>query len=75
MSSLGGGGGGGEGGFNRGVSSYRGVSSCQGVGISTIYRGVLILGGWNRVVPLHVEVSSFQGGLLIERCPHVKGLE
>ena len=27
---------------------YTEVSSFQGVGISTIYRGVLISGGWNR---------------------------
>ena len=28
---------------------------------STVYRGVLISGGWNREVPLYTEVSSFQG--------------
>ena len=39
------------------------MSSFQGVGVegSTIYRGVLISGGWNRGVPLYTEVSSFQG--------------
>ena len=49
------------------------VSSFQGVGFhsiqrcphfrgldSTLYRGVLISGGWNRGVPLYTEVSSFQ---------------
>ena len=28
---------------------------------STVYRGILISGGWNRGVPLYTEVSSFQG--------------
>ena len=47
---------------------------------STVYRGVLISGGWNRGVPLYREVSSFQGvGIeefhCIERCPHFRGLE
>ena len=28
---------------------------------STVYRGVLISGCWNRGVPLYAEVSSFQG--------------
>ena len=28
---------------------------------STVYRGVLISGCWNRGVPLYTEVSSFQG--------------
>ena len=39
------------------------MSSFQGVGIegSTVYRGVLISGCWNRGVPLYTEVSSFQG--------------
>ena len=37
--------------------------SFQGVGIegSTVYRGVLISGCWNRGVPLYTEVFSFQG--------------
>ena len=47
---------------------------------STIYRGVLISGGWNRGVPLYIEVSSFQGvGIeefhCIQRCPHFRVLE
>ena len=48
---------------------------------STIYRGVLISGGWNRGVPLYTtEVSPFQGvGIeefhYIQRCPHFRGLE
>ena len=44
------------------------------------YREVLISGGWNRGVPLYIEVSSFQGvGIeefhCIQRCPHFRGLE
>ena len=44
------------------------------------YRGVLILGGWDRGVPLYTEVSLFQGvGIeefyCIQRCPHFRGLE
>ena len=55
------------------------VSSFQGVG-STVNRGILILRGGNRGVPLYTEVSSFQGvGIegfhCIQRCPHFKGLE
>ena len=47
---------------------------------SVEYRGVLISGGWNRVVPLYTEVTSFQGvGIeefhCIQRCPHFRGLE
>ena len=47
---------------------------------STVYRGVLISGCWNRGVPLYTEVSLFQGvGIeefhCIQRCPHFKGLE
>ena len=50
------------------MSSTHGVRitvmfSFQEVGIegySTVYRGVLISGGWNRGVPLYTEVSSFQ---------------
>ena len=47
---------------------------------STVYRGVLISGCWNRGVPLHTEVSSFQGvGIeefhCIQRCPHFRVLE
>ena len=43
---------------------------------STVYRGVLISGCWNRGVPLYTEVSSFQGiGIEgfhhIQRCPHL----
>ena len=46
----------------------------------TVYRGVLISGGWNRGVPLYTEVSSFQGVEIdeshcIQRCPHFRGLE
>ena len=46
----------------------------------TVYRGVLISGGWNRGVPLYTEVSSFQGvGIeefhCIQRCPHFRELE
>ena len=48
--------------------------------VSTVYRGVLISGGWNRGVPLYTEVSSFQGvGIeefhCIQRCPHFRVLE
>ena len=74
------------------VSSFQGVwnigapevSSFQGVRIedrsSTVYRGVLISGGWNRGVPLYTEVSSFQGVRVeefhcIQRCPHFRVLE
>ena len=42
---------------------YTEVSSFQVVGIersSTVYRGDLISGCWNRGVPLYTEVSSFQ---------------
>ena len=47
---------------------------------STVYRGVLISGGWNRGVPLYTEVSSFQevgieGFHCIQRCPHFRRLE
>ena len=47
---------------------------------STVYRGVLISGCWNRGVPLYIEVSSFQGiGIeefhCIQRCPHFSVLE
>ena len=47
---------------------------------STIYRGVLISGGWNREVPLYTEVSSFQGvGIeefhCIQRYPYFRRLE
>ena len=47
---------------------------------STVYRGVLISGGWNRGVPLYTEVSSFQGVGIeefhsIQRCPHFRVLE
>ena len=72
-----------------GIVIYRGVhilgrlySTFQGVGIegSTVYRGVLISGCWNRGVPLYTEVSSFQGvGIeefhCIQRCPHFRVLE
>ena len=58
------------------------MSSFQGVEIegSTVYRGVLISGGWNRGVPLYTEVSSFQGvGIeefhYIQRCPHFRVLK
>ena len=61
------------------------MSSFQGVGIevfhciqrcphfrglgSTVHRGVLISGGWNREVPLYTEVSSFQGvGIEVFHC-------
>ena len=39
--------------MNTEVSSFRGSS--------TVYRGVLISGAWNRGVPLYTEVSLFQG--------------
>ena len=47
---------------------------------STVYRGVLILGGWNRGIPLYTKVSLFQGvGIeefhCIQRCPHIRVLE
>ena len=47
---------------------------------STVYRGVLISGSWNRGVPLYTEVSSFQGAGIeefhcIQRCPHFRELE
>ena len=47
---------------------------------STIYRDVLISGGWNIGVPLYTEVSSFQGvGIegfhCIQRCPRFRELE
>ena len=58
------------------------VFSYQNVGIegSTVCRGVLISGCWNRGVPLYTEVSSFQGvGIegfhCIQRCPHFRELE
>ena len=58
------------------------VSSFEGVGTErfTVYRGVLISGGWNREVPLYTEVSSFQEvGIerfhCIQRCPHFRELE
>ena len=41
---------------NRGVSPHTEVSSFQGVG-TTVYRGVLISGGWNHCV---------------QRCPHFR---
>ena len=46
----------------------------------SVYRVVLISGGWNRGVPLYTEVSSFQGvGIeefhCIQRCPHFRVLE
>ena len=46
----------------------------------TVYRGLLISGGWNRGVPLYTEVSSFQVVRIeefhcIQRCPHFRGLE
>ena len=51
------------------------VTSFQGVGIegSTVYRGVLIPGSWNREVPLYTEVSSFQGAEFhsIKKCCHI----
>ena len=40
---------------------YTEVSSFQERG-STVYRSVHISEGWNREVPLYIEVSSFQGG-------------
>ena len=46
----------------------------RGVGIegSTVYRGVLISGGWNR----GFQMSSFQGvGVEGSKCPHFRGLE
>ena len=47
---------------------------------STVYRGVLISGGWNGGVALYTEVSSFQGvGIeefhCIQSCPHFRVLE
>ena len=50
---------------------------------STVYRGVLISGCWNRGVPLYTEVScwnrgtSFQGVGIeeLQRHPHFRGLE
>ena len=47
---------------------------------STVYRGILISGGWNGGVPLYTEVPSFQGDGIeefycIQRCPHSRGLE
>ena len=47
---------------------------------STVYRGVLISGCWNREVPLYTEVSSFQGVEIerfhcIQRCPHFRRLK
>ena len=57
------------------------ISSFQHVGIVefTVYRGVLISGGWNSGVPLYTEVSSFQGvGIVefhcIQRYPHFRGV-
>ena len=79
-----------------GVPLYTEVSSFQGVEIegfhctqrclhfrvwsSTLYRGVLISGCWNREVSLYTEVSSFQGvGIerfhFIQRCSHFRVLE
>ena len=59
---------------------YTEMSSFQGVGIESVYRGVLISGCWNRGVPLYTEVSSFQGvGIegfhCIQRCRHFRVLE
>ena len=57
------------------------MSSFQGVGIEEFccIQSVLILGGWNREVPLYTEVSSFQGVGIEEfhciQCPHFRGLE
>ena len=34
---------------------------CYSNKCSTVYRGVLISGGWNRKIPLYTEVFSFQG--------------
>ena len=47
---------------------------------STVYRDVLISGGWNREVPLYTEMSSFQGvGIeefhCIQRYLHFRGLD
>ena len=41
----------------------RGIQRCPHFRVlsSTVYRGVLISGCWNRGVPLYTEVSSFQG--------------
>ena len=52
------------------------MSSFQGVGIK-VYRGVLISGCWNRGVPLHTEMSPFQGIEIkvfhcVQRCPHFR---
>ena len=52
----------------------------RGGGGSTVYRGVLNSGGWNRGLPLYTEVSSIQGvGIegfhCIQRCPHFRVLE
>ena len=64
---------------NREILLYTEVSSFQGLS-STVYRGVLISGGWNRGVQLYTEVSSFQVvGIeefhCIQRCPHFRWLE
>ena len=58
-------------------SAYFSVSTCFRI---EGYRVVLISGGWNRGVPLHTEVASFQGvGIeefhCIQRCPHFRVLE
>ena len=47
---------------------------------TTVYRGVLTSGCWNRGVPLYTEESSLQGvGIegfhCIQRCPHFRVLE
>ena len=56
------------------------VSSFHRIGGSTVNRGVLISGCWNRGVPLYTEVSSFQGvGIeefyCIQKCSHFRVLE
>ena len=55
------------------------VPSLQELG-STVYRGVHILGCWNRGVPLYTEVFSFQGVEIeefhcIQRCSHLRVLK
>ena len=70
-------------GWNRGVMNFRTLYNKERAvewRSSTVYRGVLISGCWNRGVPLYTEVSSFQGvGIeefhCIQRCPHFRVLE
>ena len=49
-----------------GIEEFHCIQRCPHFRVlsSTIYRGVLISeggGGWNRGVPLYIEMSSFQG--------------